>query len=465
MLSLSFTGVLMVGFACVAYTECAKDYASALKKSILFFDTQRSGKLPADNPISWRGDSALNDCVTGGWYDAGDHIKFTLPMSASTTILLWSLNRFKDAYSSSGTLDQMYDMVKWPLDFFLKAWDPTAKTLVAQVGDGNADHGWWGRPEDMTMARPCTYISATEKGSDISGGVAAALAAGAIAFKDKGDTAYSSQLLSAAESLYAFAKANRGISNASHGLYDSYSEKDEMCEASLFLHKATQKSNYLDDAKTYLENYPPWSFDWENKQAACRQLLYEETQSSVYKDAVVEYLTTWLPGGTLTYTPCGLAWRIKWGSLREAANNAFIALVAAESGIESDKYRKWAVEQINYILGDNPHDGGCFSYQVGYGTKYPLHPHHRGSSCPDRPAPCDWNNFNSTAPNPQVLVGALVGGPDENDIYEDKRDDYVTNEVATEYNAGFQGALAAIIHLQSKNLLPVTNNKCPCTAA
>ncbi|KAK0059955.1 endoglucanase A-like isoform X1, partial [Biomphalaria pfeifferi] len=198
---------------------------------------------------------------------------------------------------------------------------------------------------------------------------------------------------------------------------------------------------------------------------ACRQLLYEETQSSVYKDAVVEYLTTWLPGGTLTYTPCGLAWRSKWGSLREAANNAFIALVAAESGIESDKYRKWAVEQINYILGDNPHDGGCFSYQVGYGTKYPLHPHHRGSSCPDRPAPCDWNNFNSAAPNPQVLVGALVGGPDENDIYQDKRDDYVTNEVATDYNAGFQGALAAIIHLQSKSLLPVTNNKCPCTAA
>lgn len=47
------------------------------------------------------------------------------------------------------------------------------------------------------------------QGSDIAAGTAAALAAGSIAFKEKGDTAYSDQLLSAAKSLYAFAKAHR----------------------------------------------------------------------------------------------------------------------------------------------------------------------------------------------------------------------------------------------------------------
>ena len=42
---------------------------------------KRAGKLPADNRIPWRGDSAMNDgCdnnveITGGWYDAGDHVK------------------------------------------------------------------------------------------------------------------------------------------------------------------------------------------------------------------------------------------------------------------------------------------------------------------------------------------------------------------------------------------------------
>ncbi len=41
-----------------------------------------------------------------------------------------------------------------------------------------------------------------------------------------------------------------------------------------------------------------------------------------------------------------------------------------------------------------------------------------------------------------MLYGALVGCPDENDVYVDSREDYVSNEVACDYNAGFQGAVA-----------------------
>ena len=51
------------------------DYNQVLELSILFFEAQRSGKLPASNRIPWRGDSALDDGsdvgvdLTGGWYD------------------------------------------------------------------------------------------------------------------------------------------------------------------------------------------------------------------------------------------------------------------------------------------------------------------------------------------------------------------------------------------------------------
>ena len=41
-----------------------------------------------------------------------------------------------------------------------------------------------------------------------------------------------------------------------------------------------------------------------------------------------------------------------------------------------------------------------------------------------------------------MLTGALVGGPDQNDYWEDDRGDYIMNEVACDYNAGFQTALA-----------------------
>lgn len=37
------------------------DYKEALSKSILFFECQRSGKLPPNQRITWRKDSALQD--------------------------------------------------------------------------------------------------------------------------------------------------------------------------------------------------------------------------------------------------------------------------------------------------------------------------------------------------------------------------------------------------------------------
>jgi len=51
------------------------DYAEVMRLSILFYEAQRSGKLPADNRIPYRGDSAVDDQgfngenLEGGWYD------------------------------------------------------------------------------------------------------------------------------------------------------------------------------------------------------------------------------------------------------------------------------------------------------------------------------------------------------------------------------------------------------------
>lgn len=37
------------------------DYKDALRKGILFFEGQRSGKLPPSQRVKWRADSALSD--------------------------------------------------------------------------------------------------------------------------------------------------------------------------------------------------------------------------------------------------------------------------------------------------------------------------------------------------------------------------------------------------------------------
>ena len=117
----------------------------------------------------------------------------------------------------------------------------------------------------------------------------------------------------------------------------------------------------------------------------------------------------------------------------------FGILQASSLGFRSSDCDSFAENQINYILGDTGR-----SYLIGFGSGHPERPHHRGSSCPDMPEPCDWDEFNNPGPNYQTLNGALVGGPDINDNYADNRDDFQSNEVATDYNAGFQSALAAL---------------------
>lgn len=52
----------VLGMAAMAMGLVAShDYGEALTKSILFYEGQRSGKLPPTQRITWRKDSALRD--------------------------------------------------------------------------------------------------------------------------------------------------------------------------------------------------------------------------------------------------------------------------------------------------------------------------------------------------------------------------------------------------------------------
>ena len=63
-------------------------------------------------------------------------------------------------------------------------------------------------------------------------------------------------------------------------------------------------------------------------------------------------------------------------------------------------------------------------------------------SCPAAPSSCGWDELHTSNANPNVLYGAVVGGPDANDNYSDDRESYASNEVGCDYNAGFQSAIA-----------------------
>jgi hypothetical protein len=58
--------------------------------------------------------------------------------------------------------------------------------------------------------------------------------------------------------------------------------------------------------------------------------------------------------------------------------------------------------------------------------------------------PCDCTALYNTGCNPNTLYGALIGGPDKNDKYEDVRTDFAASEVTLDWNAGFTGMLAGL---------------------
>src|SRR4029453_12192324 len=80
------------------------NYAEALQKAIFFYEEQISGPKPSWSRVTWRGDSALDDGddvgrdLTGGWFDAGDHVKFGFAMASSATMLAWGGGEYRPAF-------------------------------------------------------------------------------------------------------------------------------------------------------------------------------------------------------------------------------------------------------------------------------------------------------------------------------------------------------------------------------
>lgn len=73
--------VLVVLFSVLITSSVADNYnyAEALEKSLLFYEAQRSGYLPSNNRIPWRGDSFVTDQgddgedLEGGYFDGKFH--------------------------------------------------------------------------------------------------------------------------------------------------------------------------------------------------------------------------------------------------------------------------------------------------------------------------------------------------------------------------------------------------------
>lgn len=344
--------------------------------------------------------------------------------------------------------------------------DGKVKELYVQCGNTAADHTCWGRASEYydctksgrsSDSRPCYKVDKRNPGTDAAADIAAALASTAIVFKYK-DRSYHDKLIDKAKLVYAFAESYRGRIQDSLKIKDprmpnnSNGYRDELAWGACWLYMATKDSNYLNKCKYHYRILPsererePSRMDWGLKDRAITLLLSKlDSSDSSYKSNLDKFCK--FNKEDRKKTSRGLIFHGGWATNRVSANTIFLCLMF--SHYHSDvaaKYNDFFRKQTDLFFGNRDHR----SYFIGYGKNPPEQPHHRSSSCPDRPATCDDDEKDSSGPNPQELEGALVGGRKSRYVpWVDKRSDYRGNEVSMS-QAGFHSAVAALLQLQSK---------------
>lgn len=137
--------------------------------------------------------------LVGGYYDAGDNVKYGLPMAFTVTTLAWSAIFYHSQLHALGELQHVQDAISWGTDYLLKA-SSRHNRLYVQVGDPIQDHQCWIRPENMRTPRTVLKIDEHTPGTEIAAETAAALAAASIVFRQL-DHVYSHHLLNKAKSV------------------------------------------------------------------------------------------------------------------------------------------------------------------------------------------------------------------------------------------------------------------------
>ena len=132
-----------------------------------------------------------------------------------------------------------------------------------------------------------------------------------------------------------------------------------------------------------------------------------------------------------------------WGSNSVAANQG-IALIQAYKLTGDKKYLKYALGNLDYILGRN---GTGYSFVTGYGSKTPMHPHHRPSVADGIVEPVPGLLAGGANPGEEDHVPLPSFIPDE--AYIDNDQAYASNEVAINWNSPSAYLINALEALQN----------------
>ncbi|PPS80389.1 glycoside hydrolase family 9 protein [Streptomyces sp. MH60] len=373
--------------------------------------------------------------VSGGWFDAGDFLKFT---HTTSYVVAQMLSTVRDTPSVPGLREEARHGLRW-LD---RMWDGQTGTLYAQVGLGSGgkgvrgDHDVWRLPEedDRLTVRPGDpdylikyrpVFRANEPGEPISpnlaGRVSAAFALAAQT--EAGDhPAQAREWLDKAAAVYALAdtRPDEGalVTTTPTDYYQEHSWRDDLEWAAVELSRGadalgdTRGSRWSDEAATW-----------------ARAALREEHggtlgPADVSALAHADVLTSADPGaGLATALEAELRRQVETGRKRAAGDpfrsgvipsdfdavpHTFGLLATAElyARVTGDhRYDDFAARQRAWVFGAN---AWGTSFMVGAGDLYPHCLQHQVA-----------NLAMSRTGRGDILRGAVVNGPNDADLLKE----------------------------------------------
>jgi endoglucanase len=379
--------------------------------------------------------------ASGGWWDAGDYLKFVETTSYTVDLILLLVRDFPNQAGPGFTAE-----ARFGTDWLMKMWNDSTKTMYYQVGIGAgnsktiSDHDIWRLPQaDDTYGGSSSLYRYIRNRPVFRAGPPGALISPNIAGRDAAafaecyqvfrvsDPTYADTCLLDAEDVYGLANTawtGNLLTAIPYSFYPEVEWRDDMELGATELYKAlaaaTPPAGLPHTDPMY---YLPLAAQWANayitgpNDAADTLNLYDVSGVAHYElaNAIAEAGN---PPGLAT-TPAALVADLKkqldkavaqantdpfgfgfpWGTWDTTSHGAGLSVMASEYDhlTGTTTYAAYADEWLGNILGAN---GWGLSFIVGDGTKFPDCLQHQVANLA--------GSLNGTGP---ILAGAAVEGP------------------------------------------------------
>lgn len=384
--------------------------------------------------------------ASGGWWDAGDYLKFVVTTSYTVDLMEIGVRDFPAQLGANSAQSNFTTEAKFGTDFLQEMWDDNSKTLYYQVGIGAgnsktiSDHDIWRLPQvDDTYGgtdplyryiRNRPVFRADAPGSQISPNLAGRLAASfALCYQlyHTSNPTYANQCLLSAEHIFDLANTNWSGNLLTAIPYSFYPEKEwrddlELGASELYSATAlgglpaglphTDPTYYLQSAAHWANAYITGPNDaadtlnlYDVSSLAHYELYRDITQAGnptgleVTQAALLADLKKQLDKGVTQAGTDPFGFGFTWGAWDTTTHGAGLVVMASEYDklTNSTAYASYGVRWLANILGANAWGSSLI---VGDGTTFPHCMQHQVA-----------NLAGSLDGSPPILSGAAVEGP------------------------------------------------------